>query len=193
LPKPAPAFISLANGIVVAMTNNPTFPTPTPALAVVSAALTDLEAANAAAQARTRGAAANRRAKQAALATLLEELKVYVQKIADATPANSAAIIASAGMGTRKIPAIHKRVFSATPGTVSGTMKLVTDAAAPRASYEWQSSIDGGKTWVALPTTLQAKTTVLGLTPGATVTFRYRAVTKTGEGDWAQPISAIVK
>jgi hypothetical protein len=43
------------------------------------------------------------------------------------------------------------------------------------------------------PVTLQAKTTIMGLTPGATVTFRYRGVTKTGEGDWSQLITFIVK
>jgi hypothetical protein len=48
------------------------------------------------------------------------------------------------------------------------------------------------KTWVTVPSTLQAKTTVAGLTPGATVTFRYRAVVKTGEGDWSQPTSLMV-
>jgi hypothetical protein len=32
-----------------------------------------------------------------------------------------------------------------------------------------------------------------GLTPGATVVFGSRAVTKTGEGDWSQPASIIVK
>jgi hypothetical protein len=48
------------------------------------------------------------------------------------------------------------------------------------------STTDGGKTWVITPATLQAKTTVTGLTPGATVEFRYRSVTKTGEGNWSQ-------
>jgi hypothetical protein len=31
------------------------------------------------------------------------------------------------------------------------------------------------------------------LTAGATVMFRYRAVTKIGESDWSQPISFMVK
>ena len=43
------------------------------------------------------------------------------------------------------------------------------------------------------PATLQAKTTVTGLTPGATVEFRYRPVTKTGEGNWSQTVQLIVK
>jgi hypothetical protein len=84
-------------------------------------------------------------------------------------------------------------VFAAKPGATSGSVHLVTDAAARRASYEWQYSTDAGKTWVSAPSTLQAKTVVAGLTPGVTVLFRYRAVTKSGEGDWSQPQSLIVK
>lgn len=64
---------------------------------------------------------------------------------------------------------------------------------AHRSFYEWQYSTDGGHTWVVVPSTLQARTTVSGLTPGATVQFRVRPVTKTGEGDWSQPTSLIVK
>ncbi len=59
-------------------------------------------------------------------------------------------------------------------------------SAGSRACYDWESSLDGGKTWVAAPSSLQAKTTLVGFTPGVTVMFRYRAVTKTGEGNWSQ-------
>ena len=58
------------------------------------------------------------------------------------------------------------RVFGAKPGTITGTAKLVTASAGHRASYEWEYSTDGGKAWVTAPATLQAKTTVTGLTPG---------------------------
>ena len=71
-------------------------------------------------------------------------------------------------------------------------MNLVTHSAAHRASYEWQYSTDAGKTWLAAPSTLQSKTTIPGLTPGATAMFRYRPVTKKGEGDWSQPTSLLV-
>jgi hypothetical protein len=69
----------------------------------------------------------------------------------------------------------------------------VTAQAGHRASYEWDYSTDGGKTWVLAPSTLQAKTTIAGLTPGATVLFRYRAVTKAGEADWSQPVSLLIQ
>jgi hypothetical protein len=55
------------------------------------------------------------------------------------------------------------------------------------------TSVDGGKTWVAAPATVQAKTQILGLTPGATVQFRYRTVTpKAGQGDWNQPVQLLI-
>jgi hypothetical protein len=46
---------------------------------------------------------------------------------------------------------------------------------------------------VSLPFTTQASTTVSGLTPGSTVHFRYRPVTKDGAGDWSQPVSIMVQ
>jgi hypothetical protein len=85
------------------------------------------------------------------------------------------------------------RVFAAKPAAVSGSVILHAVSAARRASYEWQYSTDGGKTWVQAPGTLQTKTTIAGLTPGVTVTFRYRALTKTGEGDWSLPTQIMVK
>jgi len=156
-------------------------------------ALDDLVAAEAIAQTRARGAAATRNAKRAVLVSLLEQLKGYVQKVADGSPAAGGAIIQSAGLSLKKVAPVHKRVFGASPGAVSGTVRLITDAAGSRAAYEWQWSADGGEKWVSLPTTLQAKTTVTGLSPGASVSFRYRAVTRVGQEDWAQAIAMIVK
>ena len=85
------------------------------------------------------------------------------------------------------------RVFAAIQGSVSGPVKLVAPVAGPRAAYDWQWSTDGGKTWQLAPSTTQARTAMIGLTPGSTVLFRYRAVTKTGETDWSEPTSFIVK
>ena len=193
LPNTVPALINYAQTIVKAMTGNTTFPSPTPPLATVTQATSDLQTAENAALARTKGAVATRNEKRSALVTLLTELRASVQATANADPETSTSVIQSAGLAIRKTPVRPKRVFAAKVGAVSGSVALVTEAAARRASYEWQYSTDGGKTWVSAPSTLQAKTTIAGLTPGATVTFRYRAVTKTGEGDWSQPQSIIVK
>jgi hypothetical protein len=77
--------------------------------------------------------------------------------------------------------------------TRSGTAKVVCPTAGRRASYDWEYSTDGGKTWIPLPSSLQAKTTITGLAQGSTVEVRYRAITKTGVADWSQPTSLFMK
>ena len=192
LPKPVPALVTYAQSVVKAMTGNPSFPSPVPALATVAAAIGALHDAETATLARTKGAAQARNDKRAALVTLLRQLLGYVQTVADADVETADTVIRSAGIAVKKTGTRKPRVFVAEPGAISGSAKLIAASAGPRASYEWQYSTDGGKTWVIAPVTLQAKTTILGLTPGATIQFRYRPVTKTGEGDWSQSVSLLV-
>jgi hypothetical protein len=90
------------------------------------------------------------------------------------------------------VTARPKQTFTAEPGDVSGTVKVTAQNAGQRTCYVWQYSADSGKTWVGAPQTMQAHTTIPGLTPGSTVSLRYRTVTKTGESDWSQPTSIIV-
>jgi hypothetical protein len=192
LPRNVPALITYAVGIVNGMTGNAYFPTPSPALATVETATSDLQTAETVAQTRAKGAVAQRNAKQQALVSLLEQLRTYVQSTADASPENGPAIIQSARLALRKTPVRKALGFHAKAGSVSGSVKVVAPAAARRASYEWQYSTDGGKTWVTMPSTLQAKTSLSGLTPQTTIQLRYRAVLKGGEGDWSQAVSYVV-
>jgi len=193
LPTKVPALITYAQGIVTGMTNNPSFPSPMPALSTVQAAITDLQTAETAALARAKGAVATRNEKRAALIALLQSLRTDVQNVADANAPTAPSIIQGAGMAVRKTPARAPRVFAVTPGSVSGSVKIVAAAAAHRAGYEWQYSTDGGKTWTLMPVTLQAKTSLAGLPVGTTVEVRYRPVTKTGEADWSAPVSMTVQ
>lgn len=193
LPRRVPAIITYTQAVLAAMTNNPNFPTPLPALSAVSAALTALQSAESQALSRIKGAVVVRNDKKAALVSLLQALRAYIQTTADADPENSAAIIKSSGLPVKKV-AVHKpRVFTIKPGAMSGSVEMVAASAARRASYLWGYSIDGGKTWTEVGPTLQAKTTVSGLPVGTTAQFRYRGVTKTGAADWSQPISFLVK
>ena len=193
LPRSAPALIVYAQGIVTRMTGNPSFPNPAPTLAAVTVAIDALQTAETAALARTKGATALRDEKRKALLALLQQLRGYVQSVADAQEANGPSIIESAGVALRKQATRRARVFAAKPGRTSGVATIVAASAGHRASYEWQFSTDGGKTWVTAPSTLQAKTSVAGLAPGATVQFKYRAVTRTGQGDWSQAVSMMVQ
>jgi len=193
LPKVVAQIITFAQQVLTAMTNNPKFPSPSPALSLFAAAITALGLAEAAALTRAKGAATTRNDKKAALVALLQQLRTYVQTVADADAENSAAIIQSAGFVVKKT-AVHKpRTFSVVQGIVSGTAKVVCPTAGHRASYDWEFSTDGGKTWVPLPSTLQAKTSITGLAQGSTVQVRFRAVTKAGVADWSQPMSLFMK
>ena len=193
LPRSVPALIVYTEGILKRMTGNPAFPSSTPTLAAVTAAVDELRAAEAAALARTKGASAARNDKRKGVVALLQQLRGYIQTIADVDEANGPAIIESAGVAVRKTATRRARVFAAKPGRVSGVATVVAASAGHRASYDWEYSIDGGKTWVTAPSTMQAKTTVGGLAPGSTVQFKYRSVTKAGEGDWSPPVSLLVQ
>lgn len=190
LPKPNPALITYAQGIVKGMTGNAYFNTPSPPLTALSGAIADLQTAETLALTRAKGTAVARNEKRATLVSLLQQERSYVQGIADLSPENGGSIIQSAGLAVKKVPTHTPRVFAAKPGAVSGAVKLVAPSAGLRSSYEWEYSTDGGTTWLAMPPTIQAKTTLTGLKPGSSVQFRYRAVTpKGGAGDWSQPIT----
>jgi hypothetical protein len=193
LPKPVPAFIVVAQNIEKKMTGNPTFPSPIPTLAAFGTAINDLQAAETLALGRAKGAVALRNEKRTVVVGMIQQLRSYVQSVADLDGTNAASIITSAGFAFRKTPTRPPRVFHAKPGPVSGTADIVAPSAARRASYEWQYSTDGGKTWVTLPPTLQAKTSIAGLTPGSSAEFKYRAVTKTGAADWSPAVSFTVQ
>jgi hypothetical protein len=113
--------------------------------------------------------------------------------VADADHPNAAGIIASASMVVRKTPSRAKRTFAVKPGPVAGSVEVSTCVAGRRVSYGWQYSSDGGATWTALPTTLQARTTLSGLQVGSTYSFRYRVVTKDGMGDWSHRVSIVLR
>ena len=194
IPRKVADLILFVNNIVQKMTNNASFPMPTPSIAALTAALNDLHSAETQTLSRAKGAATVRDDKRTVLVSELQQLRGYVQGIADATPENGAAIIESAGLAVRKIPTHPKRAFAAKPGPLAGTATVTAENAGPRSSYEWQYSVDGGKTWVSAPATTQGKTTIAGLPSGTTVQFRYLAVTpKGGQGDWSSAVALLVK
>jgi hypothetical protein len=186
-----PALIQRATVIVTAMTaNKATFPSPTPPLATVLADIAALTAAQTAFKSRA-GSLADRDDKQQVVVADVGQLHSYVQLLVNAAPSQAAIIATDAAMSLRKKPVRSKAPLSVKQ-TVSGSVQVVAKATAGAGANEWQYSIDGGKTWIDVPSTTKAKTTIPNLTPGATVTYRQRVVTKDGVGNWSQPISALV-
>lgn len=193
LPLPVPQLIKVAQAIIAALTSNPHIPSPNPPLPALTSALDALVTTEAATKTRTAGTVDARNVARTNLLSLLHATKANVQQVADANPEQAAAIITSAGMLVRKTAARNKAPFAVKPGAVSGTVELSAKAAAVRASYEWEWSGDGGKTWTPASPTLQSKTEIAGLPVGAVAQFRFRAITRTGAGDWCQAISLLVK
>ena len=191
MPARKPLVGAYVTSIINAMTGNTLLPSPTPPLATLSADLAAFEASEATALTRVKGAAVTRNEKYLVLHGDLEHEMAYVQSVADANPANAQSIIESSGFAVRKTTSHPKTALKATAGPVPGAVKVVAKAVAPRASYEWQFSTDQ-KTWTNAPTTLQAKIAITGLTSGTVYYFRFRAVTKVGEGAWSQVVQILV-
>lgn len=191
MPKKIAQYIAYIKAIVEAMTGNAYFPTPNPSLATVTTDINALDAAESVALNRAKGSAGARDVQKAVVDKDLYGLQAYVQSIADANPANAIAIIESAGMSVRRIGIRQKGDFEVKHGKASGSVILSAKSAGPRASYEWEVSNDNVN-WRDLPDTIKSRTTVSGLTPGATFHFRFRSITKNGEGSWSQVVSIVV-
>jgi hypothetical protein len=193
-PHTALGWLVLGKAVVDGLTNNKgVFTTPNPPLAQLSSDVDALDTAETATHSGTKGTTGARDAKLVIVRSDLIKVCAYVQGLVDADPDNAATLAGQAGLSLRKTTTPSKSELSAKPNkTTSGSVDLVAKLGNAKASHEWQYSTDGGKTWTSATTTLQAKTTVPGLTPGSAVEFRHRPITKTGPGAWSQPVSMIV-
>jgi hypothetical protein len=185
--------ITFAQSVASAMTNNPSFPNPTPPLATFQADIAALVQAETAALGRAKGAVETRDDKLAVVKSDLEKLRTYVQGVAAiASPSSADALIEAAGMAVRETTLHDKPVLAVRQGSVSGTVTVAAKAVAKSATYFWEYSTDQ-KTWTSLPMTAKAKTGLAGLTPATTYYFRFQAFTRAGLGDWSQIVTFLVK
>jgi len=196
-----PALLPQSRAIYNAFeTNKAQLPAPPVPLATLLAQIQDLETAEQATKTGTKGTVAVRNAKRAVLVTSLESLRMYVQSLSDANPEQSAAIASAASMFVAKVPLHAKPVLQAKPGASSGSVVLVANASLligrgvrKKATFNWESSADGGKTWVAAPSTPLSTTTVTGLTPLITYAFRVSVIVSKMAGEWSQAVTLLVR
>ena len=92
-----------------------------------------------------------------------------------------------------------KPILAAKQGPEAGAVILAANARALTGGsqrkhfFNWQYSADGGKTWVAMPSTPKAKTTLDGLTPLTTYELRVSVTTSDGTtGAWSQTFAFLV-
>jgi len=186
-------YITMAKAIVVAMTQNPNFPTPSPSLQAIQEAIDAVDKAETAAKTRGEGLASARDAAKRRLAQLLDHLRDYVQGICDASPTDGVALAQSAGMRAKKRPGPRaKPPLSVKDGDISGQVVLTAKSLGGPATYYWQYSLDG-KTWISIPDTMIARATIAGLTVGQTYAFRFHALTPRGAVDFSQVVSHMVR
>jgi hypothetical protein len=192
LPRAIALLIVFVQHVVQAMTNNPWFTSLTALLAQTAADLAALQAAQATAMTRAKGAAEARNDKRKVVVDDLMLLKSGVQTVVNQNPGQAATIIESAGMFQKKVTVPSKQNLAAAMAPVSPGEVLVRAKAVKGAAYEWQYSLDGGKTWLAMGTTTVANTSVLGMTVGSTVLFRFRTTVKRTTSDWSPTLSFFV-
>lgn len=183
-----PRYMTACRLIVTMMTGNPSFPTPTPPLSEVSAALDALEASEELANKGGKGMVKQRDVALRAVHTKMNVLKAYVQGTANAEPDRGEAIILSAGMKVGKPRMRTKLPVEAKHGSGPGRVVLDAKALPKPVQYRWQMSTDQA-TWTDLPETFKTKTTVEGLVPSMVYSFRLRTVTRNGPSEWSPPVT----
>jgi hypothetical protein len=109
------------------------------------------------------------------------------------------ATIQAAGLEVAAVGTRYKAILTITQGATPGFLALSAYATAlgavkgRKSSFNWEYTPDGGKTWIALPSTPRAKTTVSGLTALATYGFRVSLTGSDGvAGEWSQIVNFLV-
>jgi hypothetical protein len=196
LPTIVALLIVLGRRIVQAMMQSSWFaapnPVPNPTLASVSSHLDALEASEATALSRAKGTAAARNDAKKVVTDDLAALKAYVSMIVAMNIAHALAIIEAAGMTAKRFTARHKPMLAAFMGATPLEVVLEAKAAGKGAAYDWEYSTSGGTTWVAMPMTNVAHTTLTGVTQGTTYLFRYCFTLKNVTSAWSQTVSLFV-
>lgn len=187
-----PLLLTRARGIVERMTGNSWFPSPSPSLTVIQAAIDDLSEAETTVAIGPKGSATPRDEKRLTLVMRLQALAGYVEAIANANPEQGASIIESAGMYVKKTAGRTAQVFRVRRGRVSGEVDVAVPVAGERAAYEVQFSLDGGVSWSAPILENSANTTIPDLPRGAMVHVRYRTTVKGVTSDWSDPVAILV-
>jgi hypothetical protein len=187
-------LLTCAKAICSALEGNASFPNPDPSLAVLKADINALDDAETRAQTRAKGAAMARDAALKQVVSDLVHLRDYVQSVAETipNPVAAAAVITSAFMSVKKPYQRSTPELSAKNTGVPGQVALAARTVAPKALYYWEHSLDQ-VSWTQVPETLKASTTVEGLPWAKVAYFRFRALTRTGKGDYSQVVSLLVQ
>jgi hypothetical protein len=176
------------------------FTTPNPALAVFSNQIVVTDEAQVAAGKGGKGVAAARDVQLGLLAGMMDSELVYIQSVADSgNPDEAISTLHAGGVEVAAFGQHAKAILAVTQGPTSGSVSLEANASAllggnlwRKHFLSWEYTTDG-KTFIAMPSTPEARTTLTGLTPLTTVGFRVAiTVTKSPMGPWSQVVNFLV-
>jgi hypothetical protein len=179
-----------------------TYANPPIALSDFKLLITNVVTAQASVKARNIGAREKRDVELGLLLTGMEVERGFVQALADANPAKAAALITGAGLVVGGTAGHNKPLLGLRNGKQSGTvicdanvgLLITPDAKYPTGSryFNWEYTVDGGKTFVSALSTPRSRTTLTGLTPLTTVGVRVSVTDSEGPGLWSQVVTILV-
>ena len=185
--------LQTCNNLKTALTGNANFTTPTPTLTAFGAKITSAQAkltASDNAAVTSKQATADKDVELDALRALAMQLVGYV----DLTANGDESKILSAGLSVRaaKTPASppgQVANLSLTAGDNEGALDAHWDPITNAKSYEVQLSPDPftSTSYVTRDTVTRSSSTLTGLTSGARVWVRVRAINSAGKGAWSDP------
>jgi hypothetical protein len=177
-----------------------TYSSPNPALPILLTLIQGTTTAQQAVTRRTIGAAATRDAQRDLLWTAMENERMYIQSVADASPSRSVSILQNGGLLLIPVGVHAKGLLTLKNGAASGTVECyanvglllgaVTTKRSQHRFFNWRCTVDGGKTFAGLPPTTHPQTLVTGLTPQALVGVQVNLNLADGPGEWS-PLVAI--
>ena len=202
--KPAIGFVSTdsdaqlvtdAQTIVTSMTSNPSYPTPSPALAGITTAANDFATAIANAANGGTDLTVIKNAKRAALGALLRELASYVHVACK----GSLAVLLTSGFPIQKptrtpvgvLPAPATPVLSL--GSRTGELVAFTPPVPNGSTYNWRVALATAPTvYVLQQQTTAASDTFEGLTPGQNYLVDVNVIGSAGPSDWSDTAQLMV-
>jgi len=188
------AVLIVSSGrILLAMTGNPHYPAPVPALADIVAAR---NAFIALVNAPTGGPAEviARKQRRAQLVALLRSLALYVQQTCNGDPL----VLLGSGYPKQKVRQPAGRLpapvnLRLARGMVSGQLKARCNAIAHAGTYQWQyATAAAPAAWTLVNPTLAANIVFDGFVPGTVYIAQVRVVGSQGPSDWSDAASLMV-
>ena len=191
-------ILALTNQIITAMTGNVNFPTSNPSLASVTTLKNTAATKVAAQKAAQLTALQTTNDRDVALNALTAALGLLALNVEN-TSGGDAVKIQSAGM-TVKSPASPQAVptqvvnLAVSNGDNDGELDAQWDPVRTAKSYQVQVSADPitATSWRDVTPSSVSKMVIDGLTSGARIWVRVRAINKKGQGPWSDPAVKIV-